>query len=217
MEVSTQNPTLKNGDENKLKDRRIRRTQQLLMAALEELLLEKAYTDITVQDIIDRANVGRSTFYAHFLDKDHLLKSYFEKLRDKFDEQFQRIRHKNRQAQLKGYPDEIRVEGTLFLFQHAQSNHRLYKALIGKDGEAWVIRQFQDSFTELLRQHMSQIWPGEQGGEAPLEILVQSMASSMIGLLVWWLEHDLPYSAEQINQWFHRLAVQPVLGELSPD
>lgn len=47
-------------------DRRSERTRQLLNAALIELMLEQRYDEITVQDIIDRANIGRSTFYAHF-------------------------------------------------------------------------------------------------------------------------------------------------------
>src|SRR5437763_7788331 len=59
--------------ETKRDDRRSRRTRRMLGEALVALLLEKRYDTITVQEIIDRANVGRSTFYAHYLDKDDLL------------------------------------------------------------------------------------------------------------------------------------------------
>lgn len=58
-------------------DRRSQRTRQLLSSALVDLMLQKRYDEITVQNIIDRANVGRSTFYAHYLDKDDLLVSDF--------------------------------------------------------------------------------------------------------------------------------------------
>ena len=54
-------------------DRRVQRTRQLLNRALMELIVEKGYDSVTVQDIIDRANLGRSTFYAHYQDKDDLL------------------------------------------------------------------------------------------------------------------------------------------------
>jgi AcrR family transcriptional regulator len=62
-------------------DRRVERTRRSLLNALNELILEKGYEKVTVQDVIDRANVGRSTFYAHFEDKDQLLLSGFEPIR----------------------------------------------------------------------------------------------------------------------------------------
>ena len=68
-------------------DRRSQRTRQLLSAALFELMLEKRYDGITVQDIIDRANVGRSTFYAHYLDKEDLLVSDFTRVLDALTQQ----------------------------------------------------------------------------------------------------------------------------------
>ena len=57
----------------KMEDRRVQRTRALLLSALLDLIVEQGYEEITVQDIVDRANVGRSTFYAHFLDKRELL------------------------------------------------------------------------------------------------------------------------------------------------
>ena len=60
---------------NQKVDRRIQRTRQLLEDALIALILEKGYDKITVQNIVDQANVGRSTFYSHFLDKDDLMEN----------------------------------------------------------------------------------------------------------------------------------------------
>src|SRR5215475_3738876 len=71
----------------KKEDRRVQRTQQLLRVALIELIIEKGYEEVTVQDIIDRANVGRSTFYSHFMDKQQLLLSGFEQLRVELGQQ----------------------------------------------------------------------------------------------------------------------------------
>jgi AcrR family transcriptional regulator len=62
-------------------DRRVQRTRKLLQEALMTLILEKGYEAMTIQDIIDRANVGRATFYNHFLDKQDLLVSGFAELR----------------------------------------------------------------------------------------------------------------------------------------
>ena len=68
-------------------DRRSQRTRQLLSTALIEVMLAKRYDEITVQDIIDRANVGRSTFYAHFLDKEDLLVSQLTRVLDALTQQ----------------------------------------------------------------------------------------------------------------------------------
>ena len=70
----------------KTEDRRIQRTRQSLQTALSELIVEKGYEKVTVQDVIDRANVGRSTFYVHFESLDQLLLSGFEPLRMQFED-----------------------------------------------------------------------------------------------------------------------------------
>ena len=54
-------------------DRRVQRTRKLLREALMELILEEGYDAISIQDITDKANLGRATFYLHFKDKDELL------------------------------------------------------------------------------------------------------------------------------------------------
>lgn len=195
------------------KDRRIGRTQQLLREALESLILEKPYPDITVQDIIDRANVGRSTFYAHYLDKDHLFKTNIERLRDLLHEQY-------RQAILKAYQnsgghnrEKARFEATLFLFQHAQSYQTIYKALVGKPGGEWIHRQFEETFSGILRQHIAELAPDQSPPGVPQEVLVQYMASALMGLLTWWLENNSPYTAEQMNTWFHSLTMRPLFSQ----
>jgi AcrR family transcriptional regulator len=190
-------------------DRRIHRTQQSLQEALLALILEKGYDDITVQDIIDRANVGRSTFYAHFLDKDHLFMSGFERLRQSFEEQHRRTILALSKANPSVSRDEQRIALTLVIFQHVQGYARIYKALLGKRGGELATQQMNNYITELLRNHLSTGWLDQPPpAEIPLEILVQFMASTLMSLLSWWLDHAMSYSAEQMNRWFYRLAIQ---------
>jgi AcrR family transcriptional regulator len=192
-------------------DRRIHRTQQSLQEALLALILEKGYDDITVQDIIDRANVGRSTFYAHFLDKDHLFMSGFERLRQSFEEQHRRTSLALSKANPSASSDEQRLALTLIIFQHVQGYSRIYKALLGKRGGELAEQQMNDYIKELLRSHLSAGWLDQPPpAEIPLEILVQFMASTLMSLLSWWLDHAMSYSAEQMNRWFYRLAIQPL-------
>lgn len=73
-------------------DRRVRRTRKLLHSAFLELVIEKGYDKITIQDILDRADVGRSTFYVHFRDKEALLTASFDNMRDQLEEAWRPFR-----------------------------------------------------------------------------------------------------------------------------
>lgn len=186
-------------------DRRIRRTQQLLHEALINLILEKGYEDITVQDIIDRADVGRSTFYAHFLDKDDLFIKGFEHLRSLLEEEQSRLT----QLQISQKSDRAeakkKLEFTLILFEHVQSQARLYKALVGKRSGELLRNQFHKIIGDLICEQLSAQALHSKIKEIPLEITVEFMASTLISLVTWWLDHEFPYSAAQMNTWFHQL------------
>ena len=186
-------------------DRRIGRTRKLLQDALVSLIQEKDYDAITVQDLLDRANVGRSTFYSHFLDKDMLLFSGLEELRNDFEE-------RHRQLVLTGELQDQRLTVSLAFFQHAATHHRLYKAVVGKRSGSMVTKKLFTYLTELFREHLTNSGKSELVEDVPLELAVQFLASSLMGVLTWWFDNDLPYSAEQMNRWFHQLAVYPLVS-----
>ncbi len=179
----------------KILDRRIQRTRRLLQNALLELILEKGYDAITVQDIIDRADMGRSTFYAHFEDKENLLLSEFEDMREQFD------RHLTNQP----IPEESPWGLTLLMFQHAQSQHRLYKALIGKQGGNTMISHINTYLSSLILEHLKLHLSKKKQKVIPLEILAHYLVSSFMALMIWWLDHDMPYPPEQMNNMFEQL------------
>jgi AcrR family transcriptional regulator len=190
--------------EGKKIDRRIQRTRQLLLDALVALILENGYDSITVQDIIDRANVGRSTFYAHFQDKEDLLLSGFEILREQFEKH------------LTG--NEIIGEDpwvlSLVMFQHAQSIQKLYKALVGKQSGNMLMSYIHKYLVVLIRSHLKSQMPNKAKQQIPPEIMAQYFASSLIGLLVWWLDNDLPYTAENMNDMYRHLTKPGVFNIL---
>ncbi len=181
----------------KVLDRRIQRTRQILQDALLALILEKGYNAITVQDVIDRANVGRSTFYAHFQDKEDLLLSGFSRLQTQFEE------HLMGQSANADSPWAF----SLSMFQHAQSQRPLYKALAGKQGGNVALAHIQKYLINYLQNHLKQDL-SKRKRSVPSEILALYIASSFISLLTWWLDNNLPYSAEQMND-FYRQLVQP--------
>jgi AcrR family transcriptional regulator len=182
-------------------DRRIQRTRQLLQDALLELILEKGYAAITVQDILDRANLGRSTFYVHYRDKDDLLVSEFEHFKSMFEDFDTHIPgDKQKQTTRASSP-------SLAFFRHAGDQHRLYKAMVGKQGGEVVQKYLYQYVSDLMKDHLNRQIAQTKQLTVPREILIHYMVSSFLALLTWWLDHDMPYSAERMEEIFTTLTV----------
>jgi AcrR family transcriptional regulator len=178
-------------------DRRVRRTRALLHRSLIELILEKGYSKITVQDILDRADVGRSTFYAHFRSKDDLLVNGWEDARASFAE---RIRSSSEQAEL--------LEPMLVFFQHIDGNRQLYRAMVGRQGSELVDRAIRKLLSEMVEEHLrSRV---SECDEQHLEVAVRFVVGGLVGLVTWWLDTEAPFTAEEIHASFQRLATHGV-------
>jgi AcrR family transcriptional regulator len=170
-------------------DRRSQRTRHLLSAALVELIREKEYNTITVRDIIDRANVGRSTFYAHFRDKDDLFVGELDRVIELLS---QRIPN---QEQMPFFP-------SLGLFRHVGEEYQLYKSLLWGPGIDLLIKHMQKSLSKRIEQGLL-----ESGREfnIPIPILANFIAGSFLTLLQWWLENKMVYSPEEMDKTFKEL------------
>jgi AcrR family transcriptional regulator len=188
----------------KAEDRRIQRTRKLLQDALIALILEKGYEAVTVQEIIDRANVGRSTFYAHFLDKQQLLLSGFEQLRVFLAEQRAAVVASGQQ----------RLGFSLAMFEHALSYRRVYQALVGKHSGAVVLQHMQRMLTDLVHEELAALAPRDDTEPIALEIVVQYTISAFMGLLIWWSDHESPHTAAQMDAIFQQLTLPGVLAGL---
>ena len=161
-------------------DRRVRRTRKLLHDAFISLAIEKGYEKTTIQDILDRADVGRSTFYVHYRDKAALLTASFDGM------------HEQLQRQLADVPATGPVDVALpaaLLFEHAYRNQRVYRALCGHQGGAVVQRHLRRLIGDLLRKHLRPEFGG-RGTEVPADIAAEFYTSAALGLLVWWIAHD---------------------------
>lgn len=107
---------------DKMKDRRAQRTRTMLHEALLDLIVEKGYEAITVQDLIDRANIGRSTFYFHFVDKEMLLVDTINRTREFLKDQIYRNSVKNETGKTSfGF--------SMAVLQHVQSHKQIYRQL----------------------------------------------------------------------------------------
>jgi AcrR family transcriptional regulator len=172
-------------------DRRSQRTRRLLSEALVELIREKDYNTITVSDIIGRANVGRSTFYAHYQDKDDLFVGELDRVIEVLS------RHIPNQEESPFFP-------SLGLFRHVGEEYGLYKALLWSSGIDLLIKHLQNSLSQRIEEGLQ-----ESGKEfdVPMPILANFVAGSFLTLLRWWLDNKMIYSPEQMDEIFRKLTM----------
>ncbi len=185
----------------KYNDRRVRRTRQLLREALLSLIQEKGFEALTVQDIIDRANVGRSTFYAHFMNKEDLLVSGLEAFH-------RSLRERQRQALCR---EECLGERAFVfsheLFAHASDHRHIFRAMVGKHSGAVVQQYFRKMLVELVREEVKGTVPEARRESVPIEAVVQYVAGGLFGLLMWWLDGNMRLSVDEVDTLFRRLTI----------
>lgn len=153
-----------------------------------------------MQQIIDRANVGRATFYAHFDNKDDLLASGFEDLRAS-------LRAHQREAFSRGRSVEERVFAfSQEMFTHANEYRDVFQAMAGRQSGATVQRLLHKLLVDLIRDDVKAARRGEANG-VPSEALVQFIAGALAGLLMWWLDGKMRLSVAEVNTLFRKLAI----------
>src|ERR1700712_342952 len=163
-------------------DRRVRRTRKLLHDAFIALAIEKGYEKTTIQDILDRADVGRSTFYAHYRDKAALLTTSFDDMHEQLQRQLADV------PATAATPIDVALPAAL-LFEHAYRNQRVYRALCGHQGGAVVQRHLRSLIGDLLRKHLRPEF-SRDATDVPADIAAEFYTSAALGLLVWWIAHD---------------------------
>ena len=185
----------------KRRDRRVQRTEQLIRGALLALIKEKGFEDLTVQEIIDRANVGRATFYAHFDNKDDLLVSGFEDLRAS-------LKARQREALTRGRTVEDRVFGfSQEVFAHTNEYRDVFRAMVGKRSGAVVERMLHKLVVDLVREDVKETIAQSENSAVPADALVQFIAGALFGLLMWWLGGKNRLSVAEANSLFRKLAI----------
>jgi AcrR family transcriptional regulator len=175
-------------------DQRIRRTHERLGSALVALIQERPIDDVTVQDVLDRASVGRSTFYLHFRDKDDLLLSQLETFLEMMSTTLT-IRKE----------ESHRVVPVAELFAHIGSQKKLYRALADSGrlddffdlAQGYFARGIKRRLTESKR--LSNLPQRELGARA------SALAGSMLSLLRWWLDRGAKEPPRAMDELFHRM------------
>ncbi|MCB9450266.1 MAG: TetR/AcrR family transcriptional regulator [Anaerolineaceae bacterium] len=182
-------------------DRRVIRTRQLLRDALMELIVEKGYEGISIQEIADRADVARPTFYQHFRDKDDLLFQTMSEI------------YATLQTDAGELPEEYLFDPDGAIhdstdFEHVAALADFYKVMLGKKGSpAFLVnvRQFLAEVSVGAAIHTMQA----QGRtpRLPADLIANFMAGAELGVIAWWLENGQPYSPQEMARMVFQLSM----------
>ena len=185
--------------ENGVKDRRVQKTLALLHEALATLIREKPYDEIVVKEILDRANVGRSTFYMHFRDKDELLATgIYDMLRGFHPPELP----------MAGKKHERVIRFSLPVFEHIHRHRQAGAPAMGARG-AILHERLQHVLAELIADDVEKVRQGRRKstGQLPSELIVNYIASTFVLVLNWWVESNSPLTATAVNGLFRSLTI----------
>jgi AcrR family transcriptional regulator len=172
-------------------ERRRLQTRKLLIQTTLNLILEKGYDAISIQDITDQADLGRGTFYIHFKDKEEVVWTMFQ---DLFQEMEQEA-HEN----LSRSTPQVEYYGLLNIFRHALKNRDLYRVMFGGQGSAMLTVRVQDF---LAKTFLYDIRNAPElpnvNFNLPDEFEAQMLTGMISRLLFWWLETTNHYTPSQM-------------------
>ena len=187
-------------------DRRVARSRRALKEALTDLILEHGYEAVTVQDVIDRADVGRSTFYAHFLDKDDLLMAILADLEIPAPDH------------TTWSPDDPAFGWTLELFRHFGSGRRLFKAVAGSQSGPLARQETIRRLEDLARAELSRLEARRKLDAFRLEMVVRFLVGTFIGFMDWWMREENEHlPPEVVDHAFRSLVLPGVANVLELD
>ena len=180
-------------------DRRTQKTREQLQKALMELIAERGYDDITIQDIADRADLGRTTFYLHFNSKDELFMSCHEAIIREFH--LGLLHPLSREELLSA---EIPEEMTSAYLHLEKGRELLYPIFQGKDSQL-ILRQIRDRSAKEIEANLRSTF-NEKESTIPLEMLANYLVGAQIALMQWWLEKKrTPHTPRDLANTLHRL------------
>ncbi|MFI6520956.1 TetR/AcrR family transcriptional regulator [Spirillospora sp. NPDC050679] len=182
-------------------DRRTRRTRRALRDALVELVLERGFAAITVEDITERADVARATFYSHCRDKEDLFAAVTAELLAELDDRLRPLVAE----------DAVGFTGkpVLELLRHAQERRDLYRIVLRGEGDGRPLRLFVQRTAEVVAEVFRE--RAEVNGVRPRltpELLARAWVGEQTAVLQWWVEHDTPpMPVEEVARMLFDLAM----------
>ena len=192
-------------------DRRIQRTRRALRSALLDIIKEKKYDSMSVEEITQRANLGRATFYLHYKDKEDLLVDEFNEIVNERARTVSDIPFSAWLPELEN-PDHTTenkpVVPLLMAFQHIMNHAELYQILLQNEKSDRTLERIRkiiaQSITDFLQRKLEND-PIPILFEVPLDLLAAYFSGALLSCVDWWFEQGLSYSPEEMTRMFQRL------------
>jgi len=175
-------------------DARVQRTRAQLGNALISLIVEKPINDVTVQDVLDRSNVGRSTFYLHYRDMDDLLLSQLEMFCETMSTALS-VRKDRSQ----------RVAPVAELFAHIGNQNQIYRVLSDSGHLKDFFELAEGCFARGIERRLTESGSLNRLPQRELAARAAALSGSLLSLLRWWLDRGEKESPEQMDKLFHQL------------
>ena len=178
-------------------DRRVLRTRDALQETLISLILEKGYDALTIEEICAAANVGRSTFYAHYTSKDDLKRSAID--------EHVRMLFRQPGAPPSGAAEQQPVSPTLAILEHARDHRHFCKAVVRGSGGTLAIDTIQTALADQMRKEFGEFGPRGSASAFHREFSVLFVVGAFMSVLTWWIEGGAKRPAEEMERLFRRL------------
>jgi AcrR family transcriptional regulator len=188
-------------------DRRVRRTRQALQDALIGLILEEGYDSVTIEEITSRADLGRTTFYLHYRDKEELLLQAVESIAEDFIAKHAADMEREISPKTALEKMHLNLEERILyhVFEHARENADLYKVMLRGEGSSKTTERMRALISDEAIKRLK----FRQGIEmkVPLDFFGAYFAGALIEVVTWWLEHDQPYDVQSMVKYFQQLFI----------
>ncbi len=178
-------------------DRRQRKTRDAIFRAFTGLLSQKEFHRITVGEIIERADIGRATFYAHFETKDDLLNDLCEELFCHIVDTEQSTEPQHHHI-FEGYCSE---SAFLHLFEHLQNNDHNLVSLLSSYNNELFMRYFKNHLEQMVSQHRS-LFVSRKSDTVPDDFWIHHITSTLSDTILWWIHNGMKEPPKIITDYF---------------
>lgn len=186
-------------------DPRVIRTRLMLRDALVELIHERGYEKITVQDITKKATLNRATFYLHYRDKLDLLYQSSDEI---IQELVASMNMAFAEKDIFDWQSDQPHENFIHLFEHISRNGKLYKVFLTEKNMPHFTSRLMEVLIDFIAKGIHNVQPEDHRLTVPREFAIRYFAAAFLGVIVWWLENDMPYSPKYMAAQLLRLAIK---------